>query len=267
MKRTCLVCFLAMLFSMVSCRKSEMAPAEGEDTVFFAGKKLRRITISGVLSEEFTYYSNGLLFKHTSYMTPTVRSSEQVFYYDTDGRMVRTVSLMNISNSWNTEAMDSGYVDYEYQNGLVSAAKYFVKTNGTPRQTSYTLFDFDAAKRIVAATVFLPAGQPASKNTYQYDGNGNVSVNEFFSYANGAPVLSMRYNFEYDNGKVPPQFAFLPPFTTNRNNLTREVYTNFNNVPGNPPVTTTTITYQYTAEGYPWKVKSSDGVERTYEYN
>lgn len=258
MKRIYFIAFIAAIFSITSCSKDDDHTADGPI-------RLARVKFNGFVAEEYTYNNNGQLTKLTAYSTPSVKMSETILTYDPSGKLTKTSTAMNISSMATAMNMDLSYDEYAYQNDLVTSKKTFLLKNGSYQQTSSTSFDYDANKRVIAETLSEPAGQPYLKTTYQYDGNGNATQVEIFTYSNGVPFLSVRRTYEYDNKLNPPQSAVVLPFSVNKNNITKETASNPNIVPGMPP-SVTTISYEYNGDGYPSKSKIN-GVERVYEYN
>jgi hypothetical protein len=231
-----------------------------------SGPKLSRILAANGAIAEYSYDAQGLVVKTISYAPPGVVASEQTMHYDNAKKIVKVESTINISSSVSSPLMDHFYSDYSYQNDKLKEIKVYHLTNGSYVYTSASQFEYNANGQVSAITVVEPTGQISSKNTYQYDAKGNVAVNEVFQYPAGAAMLALRNNFEYDDKKSPFTDATVMPFIANKNNVTKETLTSFNNVPGIPPVNTLVTTYkQYNSNGYPLVV-SYGGVDLTYEY-
>jgi hypothetical protein len=88
----------------------------------------------------------------------------------------------------------------------------------------------------------------------------------YFISDDGKSKLSNETAYEFDD-KKNPYFPFnkliFPGRNTNRNNITKETYTLYGEIPkGIEPIQITTYSYEYNELGYPVKV---DG-ETVYEY-
>jgi hypothetical protein len=256
MKRSYFIgaCFLLLL--SFSCKKNN---------IDLSGQKLSRIVLSNGPIAEYSYNTDGLVAKTTGYAPPGTVSNERTMHYDNARRLIKVESAINVSSSIGTPQMDYFYSEYVYENQRVKETKNYHLENGVYVHTSTGAYGYDANNRVNDITILTPAGQALSKNTYQYDANGNIAINEIFQYPAGAPVLTLRTAYEYDNKRNPFAPATVLPFIANKNNVTRETTTSFGGA-GAPPVTVLESTYkQYSGNGYPLLV-SYGGVDQTYEY-
>lgn len=170
--------------------------------------------------------------KRTEWANPgnITKSSTNTFSYSTDGKFVEA--------------------NFNGANGYQSSAKYELNEKG-----------------LVSKDIFYNEGKPSRYLEYQYDGQGNLlRKKHYFTSAGGATKLSNETEYEYDDKKnpfLPFKKSLTPGRETNQNNITKETYTLYGELPaGIERVQITTRKYEYNDLGYPVTV---DG-ETVYEY-
>jgi hypothetical protein len=123
-------------------------------------------------------------------------------------------------------------------------------------------------KGLISKEIIYYEGKLSGYVDYLYDESGNlISEKHYYTSSDGKSELSHQTEYEYDRHKNP-FFPFsklsYPGRATNRNNVTKETYALYGELPSDiEPIQITTHTYEYNALGYPVKV---DG-QFTYEYN
>jgi hypothetical protein len=256
MERKTFIGACLFLLAGFSCTKSD---------VDLSDKKLSRILLSNGPIAAYSYNADGLVAKTTSYAPPGTVSNERTMHYDNARRLIKVEGAINVSSSVGTPQMDYFYSDYIYENGRVKETKNYHLESGGYVHKSTSAYEYDVNNRVSAITISISNGQSTLKNTYQYDANGNVSVNETFQYQAGAPVLAFRITYEYDDKKNPLAPATVLPFIASKNNVVKETSTSFTTGSAGP-VSVLSYNYaQYSRDGYPL-LASYGGVEETYEY-
>ena len=230
------------------------------------GSKLHRIMADGKLSHEFEYNLNGTIAKQAMYGIQASKFFEVTYFYDSSNRLVKTESYSDVSSSISAQQLVYHYTDYKYgAEGKLSEETAYTKKGNAYEFASKTILTYDAFGRVVSRLQVSIDNKPFNLFKYEYDENGNVVVQESYQYDLNAPRLGSRSTYQHDNKKNPYFNLSVMPFSVNRNNITRHVFTNYNVVPA-ATVTTETIYKSYNAAGYPVEVIEYGTNNYIYEY-
>jgi hypothetical protein len=246
---------------MISCEKDKQIITENTDIPL-----ITKILIDGVSRHEYTYNEanlpgeeksklfythhiyndNNQLVKSDYYMDEAMFSSSgsvvdaamnrtewaspentslsltRAYMYNDEGQVIRVTYIR-------PSVTNSEYSDYTWENDRIS------------RQTMYW------------------KGETAGYIEYLYDEKGNLSKEtKYLSYNGGNAVLTTSTDYLYDNMQNPYlsfKRLMIPGIYTNTNNITKETYTIFIDVPpGTEDVHVIENTYEYNNLGYPVKV-------------
>jgi len=263
--------FIAILISIVflSCEKDN-------DQIIERNSKglLSRVLISGTAYMEYTYTSSGLIqeekswgsyTKHTynssnllekseSYVDPSIFSSSSYVIAEASKRKEWANPQNTPINVTNT---------YTYNKAGILIQRNIERANGTSDYVKYEL----NKKGLISKDIYYYEGKPSGYVDYSYDERGNlITRSHYFITPEGKSNLSNKTEYEYDN-KMNPYSPFnkllYPGRATNMNNITKETYTLYGELPlGIERIQITTHDYEYNALGFPVKV---DG-QTVYEY-
>lgn len=267
MKKVWIVILIGILFS--SCEKDDNSIAERNSNGL-----LSRVLISGKPYQEYTYTNSGLICEEKSwgtYTKYTYNSDNQLerqdYYIDPAlySSSTQVIAEAEKRKEWaNPNNVPKSVTNtYSYPKTGQFIERYVERTNGTRDYGKYELNE----KGLVSKHIFYNEGKPAGFVDYLYDELGNLTRKmHYFISDDGKSKLSNETAYEFDD-KKNPYFPFnkliFPGRNTNRNNITKETYTLFGEIPkGIEPIQITTYTYEYNELGYPVKV---DG-ETVYEY-
>ncbi|OFX59638.1 MAG: hypothetical protein A2066_14135 [Bacteroidetes bacterium GWB2_41_8] len=262
-----IIILISILFS--SCEK-------GDDSIIKRNSNglLSRILISGELYQEFTYTNSGLIYEEKScgtYIKYTYNSDNQLerqdYYIDPAlySSSMQVITEAQKRKEWaNPNNVPKSVTNtYSYPKTGQFIERYVDRTNGTQSYAKYELNE----KGLVSKQIFYDDDKPTGYIDYLYDGQGNLTRKmHYFISADGKSYLSNETEYEFDN-KRNPYFPFKkllnPGLYTNLNNITKETYTLYGELPVEiERVQITTHTYEYNESGYPIKV---DGIW-VYEY-
>jgi len=223
---------------------------------------------------EFAYSSSGLISEEKSwgsYSKYSYNDLDQLVkaehYYDP--ALVSSNSHVIEEAQKRTEWANPGNVPKSTTNTFsYSTDGKFAEANfnGANGYQSLAKYEFNE-KGLVSKDIFYNEGKPSGYLEYQYDGQGNLlRKKHYFTSTDGTTKLSNETEYEYDN-KKNPYFPFRKSLTpgreTNKNNITKETYRLYGELPvGVERVQITTHTYEYNDLGYPVKVDD----ETVYEY-
>ncbi len=233
------------------------------------GEKISRIYSGGQLQSEYVYNNEGLVSGHVTYFAGK-KGSEVTCYYDADKKLIKKESAYDFSSSTTNPQWSYSYTEYIYApDGKISEEKTYLKQNTTYVLVSKMRPGYDAIGRLISRTILSPTDVPIQLSKYQYDGNGNIGLEERYRY--NASVLELHFKYSYDDYDNKRN-AYLnlasevPPYSINRNNILQTTLTNYIITPGTPVVTVNRSVYStYNRNGFPTKV-FENGTEFIYEY-
>ncbi len=264
----CIAILISIIF--LSCEK-------GNDQIVERNKTglLSKVLISGTAYMEYTYTSSGLIQEEKSWGSYTKHSynaSNQLekseSYVDPSIYSSSTYVIAEASkrkewvNPQNTAKEVTNIYSYNKSGQLIELN--YERANGYRGYSKYELNE----KGLVSKVIFYNEEKPAGYIDYFYDKQGNlIRRKHYFTSLEGKNELSNETEYEYDN-KNNPYSPFRkiasPGRATNANNITRETYTLYGEIPSFVDrVQVTTHKYEYNKLGYPVKVDN----ETTYEYN
>jgi hypothetical protein len=230
------------------------------------GSKLYRIMSDGKLSHEYEYNLNGTIARQAMYGIQARKFAEVTYFYDASNKLVKTESYSDVSSSISAQQLVYHYSDYKYRaDGKLSEETAYTKKGNTYEFASKTLFTYDGLGRVVSRLKVSMDDKPFNLFKYEYDGNGNVVVQESYQYDANSPRLGSKSTYEHDNKKNPYFNISVIPFSVNTNNITRHFFTNYNVTP-TATVTTETIYKSYNAAGYPVEVIEYGTNNYIYQY-
>lgn len=200
------------------------------------------------------------------------------FHYDGEGRLVKRENAVDPGaySSLASQKTDlitaatatlTGYTLYEYDTqGQLAQTKNYLLQNGRYVWRSTVRFEYKN-QRVAQMDIRDTTNTVGNRYTYQYDPNGNISEESYYSALGalpGAPLeLINTKQFKYDQQPNPFQVfnqTGQPGIFTNRNNQIQStsVFQKDLGIPAsvlNDKVSKTT--YEYNQHGYPIKV---DGI-------
>jgi hypothetical protein len=260
---------IVVLMLVLSCTKDKdaesMATGYSIRSISSDGKVITKFeyTVSGKIAEsqsmysydKFTYDSSDHLVKREIAIDPGIFSSSM---------FVAKTELMTAENS----TFDS-YSVYEYNEaGLLVGQKNYTKKTGEFTLASMVGFEYEGGKLV--KRILKNAENIATQfDTYQYDTNGNVAKEKYYSYlfqTGTEAKLMSETSFKYDDKNNP--FAIYcelgqPGLYSNKNNITESNSTSYADAPGVSKYSTTKTSYEYNKKGFPTKV--NDREEYTYD--
>lgn len=267
MKRIYLALLIGIIF--LSCEKSNDQIIERNNTgllskVLISGKPFQEYTYtsSGLIQEEkswgsytkHTYNASDLLVKSESYDDPSIFSSSSQVIAEASKRK-------EWANPQNIPLQVTN--TYTYTKAGVLNQRNVERANGTQCIVKYEL----NKKGLISKETYYYEDKLSGYVDYSYDDRGNLTTrSHYFISTDGKSNLSNKTEYEYDN-KLNPYFPFnkllYPGRATNMNNITKETYTLYGELPlGIERVQVTTHTYEYNAKGFPVKVDK----DTVYEY-
>jgi hypothetical protein len=245
---------------LVSCRKD---PGSTQPL-----KIVKKVAASSFDYVQYEYNAKGHVSRYVSKWkdaTGNEHSQNNTFKYDANSQLVK----------WSSE---EGYGLYTYRNGRLSQSDHFT-VNG--RKISRRIYTFNAANRLTdiveEMTNPLPNEPKNTKESFQYDNNGNLSRIDFAFRNELTDPFTVNFSkkfVQYDNKKNPEPDgilgAFLPGVILQFNNPVRiENITASGTVQGY-----SRYEYNYNTEGFPLQRKQYIAINNieeppiffTYEY-
>lgn len=267
MKKVWIVLLFSMFFT--SCEKSSDSIVESNSKgllkrVLSSGNPFQEFTYTsaGLISEEkswaiytkYTYKSDNLLVKSESYVDPSLYSSSIYVIEEAQKRK-------EWANPTNVPKSVTNTYSYSITGQIVE--RYIDRDNGTRDYAKYELNE----KGLISKEIFYFEEKLSGYIENEYDEQGNLTKRTHYLISgDGKATLSDQTEYEFDTQKNP-YFPFkkliLPGQNTNNNNIIRETYTLYGELPmGIEPVQVKIHSYEYNDLGYPVKVDS----ETSYEY-
>ena len=220
----------------------------------------------GKLSHEYEYNLNGTIAKQAMYGIQARKFFEVTYFYDSSNKLIKTESYSDVSSSTAAQQLVYSFTDYKYgADGKLSEETAYTKKGNVYEFASKTVFTYNALGRVVSRLQVSIDNKPFNLFKYEYDGNGNVVVQESYQYDGTTPRLGSRSSYQHDNKKNPYFNLSVMPFSVNTNNITRHVFINYDVIP-TTTATTETIYKSYNAAGYPVEVIEYGTNKYIYEY-
>lgn len=205
----------------------------------------------------YLYNNDGKLISRETAADPSMLSSSLPI----EKTELMTAENSSISNRQIFKCDENGY--------LLEIESYF-KKNDEFEFGSKRSFEFVNGK-ISKRNLHNEKGEITQFNVYEYDKNGNVKNEKYYSYLfseNTEPRLISENSFKYDNKKNP--FIIFnalgnPGLYTNQNNVIETNTIRHEETPGFDKNSTSKTSYEYNRNNYPTKV-IADNSEYEYKY-
>jgi len=262
--------FFALIFLLgfVSCKKETDSVTDNKNPLLFrvliSGEVFMEYTgtSSGFIYEEkskftytkHTYNSAGLIEKSESYVDPAIVSSSSHVFEEAEKRTEWVTPENTPKDVTNT---------YQYNDN-----KQLIRLN-TERKTgyqSYSKYEYNDKGQISKMT-FYNEDKPSGFITYSYNDSGNMNLKKhYYILSDGTSSLATETEYEFDNQKNP-YYSFRrlqrPGKETNPNNITKETYKLYFDVPGGTDkVQITKYSYKYNNQNNPIQIND----DMTFEY-
>lgn len=263
------ILLIFLIFTISYSCKKEHLPIEVNQTGLLA-----RILIDDKPYMEFTYTASGLINERKSW------GSYSKYSYNYQDQLVKAEHYSDPALvSSNSHVIEEAQKRKEWANPN-NVPKSITNTFSYSKDGKFADGNFDGAngyqssakyeineKGLVLKDIFYNEGKPSGYLEYQYDEQGNlIRKKHYFISADGTTKLSNETEYEYDDKKnpfLPFRRSLNPGQYTNQNNITKETYTLYGEIPkGVERVQITTHTYNYNKSGYPTKVNGAT----VYEY-
>lgn len=259
---------LILILGFVSCKK-ETDPIAGNKNpllfrVLIAGEVFMEYTGtgSGFIYEEkskfsytkHTYNSAGLIEKSESYVDPGLFSSSMAIVLESEKR-----------TEWVTPENTPKDVTNTYQ---YNTDGQLIRLN-TERKTgyqSYSKYEYNN-KGQISKMIFYNDDKPTGFISYSYDSRGNMNLKKhYYILSDGTASLATETEYAFDNYSNP-YYSFRslqrPGKETNPNNITKETYKLYFDVPGGTDkIQVTNYSYKYNSQNNPIQVND----DMTFEY-
>jgi hypothetical protein len=258
------------------------------------------LVLFGCAKDDLSQNANGLLkkVKNGGYITEEISYNEfnliselngtefwRKYYYNDQKQLVKEEIAINpnsLSSSMPSnptyEFVDpnkvgiSMYHLFEYdEQGLLIKQLNYVPKDGPDDLRSLNTFEYNNNNLISKELLMNSDSEVTQFRTYQYDLNGNVIEENYYSYlfipeGTGPKHLS-KTTFEFDSYLNPYKIfekANGPGLFRNLNNITKSTTINYDPVPGLPATTTSQISYEYN-EKTKYPIRVINGEEFIYE--
>ena len=235
---------------------------------------LKKIISGGYVVEQISYNQANLVSEVNG------TSFYRIFHYDKNNMLIKeevAISPDSYSSSilpgTTHEFVDpnetgiSMYSVYEYEdNGKLTRQLNYVPVNGQFIFRSMRTFEYDGNNMISKALLHDRDSTVTQFFTYQYDNNGNVIEENYFTYlfipAGTGPKHLSKTTFEYDSYFNPIAIfkqTANPGIFTNLNNIIKTKIFNYDDTPGIDYYSESETTYDYNNDsGYPVKIKGGE---------
>ncbi len=239
------------------------------------GTLLKEVKIGGETYYKYTYNDAGLVLEEKSkfhYSKYNYNGRNQLIQSDHywDERIASSSSYVLEEAMQRTEWVNPDntekdvYTSYNYSRyGQLEKSVTFRINNNYTSSSTFTYNGIGQMKR----RTFYHDNKASGYDEFYYDNSGNLIKKERFDiFTGGNTQLSTTTEYEFDN-KNNPYYSFrglmIPGENTNRNNITKEIYTlHFEVDDFIEPIQITEYNYEYNSNGYP--VKRNDTFEYVY---
>jgi len=263
--------FVIIAFTIIcSCSKDQDSESFGIDNY-----SIKSIISNGKTSDKFIYNNLGKIDEAQSFYF------YNKYHYNKNGQLVKLETAADLHMFDNTyhernELMTSqnstfsGYQIFEYnESGKLKTIKNYFKQNGAWKYTSMIGLEYNGDD-IITWNLYDAANVLTQFQLYEYDNNGNVLKEKYYSYLsnknNGPQLISSLY-YKYDDKKNPFKvFKEMgqPGFYSNTNNIIESSSILYEDVPGVDKYSTRETHYEYNGNNFPIKVVD-ENIEYKYE--
>jgi len=275
MKSTCylkrLIGVTLMIISFVGCTKEEL-PSDKNGL-------LKEVLSAGSVIEKYTYNENNLLSEaNSTYFW-------MKYYYNNNNQLIREeigVDPDIYSSSFprrphdklaNPSIVDiSMFTIYNYDNsGRLIKVQHYIPGKSQVELRSSRTFEYNNKNLIYKELLHNGSNEVTQFRTYNYDNNGNVIEEDYYSYLfiqeQSSPKHLSKTVYEYDSYLNPYRiFNQLghPGTYTNVNNILKTVVNNYEPAAGIDSISLFEHSFEYNnSTGYP--IKSDKGIEYIYQ--
>jgi hypothetical protein len=257
-----IVILSALILIIFSCTKNDFPQT--------ANGLLKKVKNGGHITEEISYNEANLI----SELNGTFFWRK--YYYNNQNQLIKEEVAINpnsISSSAPSgtqyEFVDpdkvgiSMYHLFEYNDkGLLIRQLNYVPKDGSDELRSMTAFEYNNNNLISKVLLLNSDAEVTQFRTYQYDSNGNVTEEDYYSYLfipeGSSPRHISRITYEFDSYLNPYKIfekSKGPGLFTNLNNVIKLITINYEPSPGLAETTTTRISYEYNEQTrYPTRV-------------
>lgn len=263
-------CALIALSFVTSCSKIELESNSSNDNDFIKSE----ITNSKIVSN-YKYNDIGKIAeKEGTYFYSK-------YLYDNEDKLIKIETAADasmVSSSFPVEKTElmtaenctiTSYQVFTYDENLLEIENYF-KMEDKFELRSKQSFEFVDGK-IVKRNLYNENGEITKFNVYEYDKNGNVKNEKYYSYLfteSTQPKLISETSFKFDNKKNPFKIfneSGNPGLYTNSNNIIETNSILYEETPGIDKYSKSLTTYKYNKNQFPINV-ISEGSEFEYNY-
>ena len=257
-------------FFMTSCAKDELESDFSKDNDFIKSEISNDKIVSnykyndiGKISEkEGTYFYSRYIYDNNDKLIKIETAADPSMF--SSSLPVEKTELMTAVNC---TISSNQSLKYDKNGNLLEIENYF-KNEDKFELRSKQSFEFVNGK-IVKRNLHNEKGEITQFNSYEYDKNGNVKNDKYYSYLfteNTQPRLISETSFKFDNKKNPFRiFNELgnPGLYTNSNNIIETNLIRHEEIPGFDKNSTSSTSYEYNRNNYPTKVLTENS---EYEY-
>lgn len=258
---------LLLLIGIVSCKQETDPIVDNNNPILF------RVLISGEVFMEYTGTSSGLIYeekskffytKHTYNSVGLIEKSESYV----DPGIVSSNSTVFQASEKRTEWVNQENTPKDVTNTYQYNSKGQLIQLSTERKTgyqSYSKYEYNGNGQI-SKTTYYNEDKPSGFITYSYDANGNMNTKKhYYILSDGTASLATETEYEFDNQKNP-YYSFRslqrPGKETNPNNITKETYKLYFDVPGGTDkVQITKYSYKYNNQNNPIQINDDMTIE------
>ncbi len=269
-KYLCFACITLILIT--SCNKDEFEENQFNENDFIKSEVSNDKIVSNYKYNDFgkivekegmyfycryLYNNGGILIKQETAADPSLISS---------ALPIEKTELMTAENS---TISSRRIFKYDENGNLLEVENYFKQEDEFELRSKQS-FEFVNGK-IAIRNLHNEKGEVTQFHIYEYDKNGNVKNEKYFSYLfseSTEPRLISENSFKYDNKKNP--FVIFnelgnPGLYTNQNNVIETNTIRHEETPGFDKNSTSRISYEYNRNNYPTKVITENS-EYEYKY-
>jgi hypothetical protein len=256
---TCIL-YVVILPGLTSCEK------ENAESMYQDSTLLMKVKSGDLVIKELTYTGSGKIhevleaysYKRYSYNAKNQLSKLEIVISINPASCFMPTGTAIEAGADPRKAQATEYTDFEYDaSGTLSKRSNYYSNSGVFTLFSYEILEWNDNK-ISKISTFNPSGALTHYNTYEYDAEGNLGHNYYYTVANDAEdKLIYTHTFEFDTKNNPYRvFAAegVPGLFTNKNNITKDTYV-YNASSGSQY--TTNYNYEYNTLGYPVKVNDN----------
>jgi len=267
MNRYSISLVMLLLLCLASCKKENDPISDAKNPLLF------RVLLSGEVFMEYTQTSSGLIYEEKSKFSYTKHSYnsagliEKSESYVDPGIFSSSSAVVQASekraewvNPENTPKDVTNTYQYNSKGQLIQ-----LNTERKTGYQSYSKYEYNSKGQISKMT-FYNEDKPSGFITYSYNNSGNMNLKKhYYILSDGTASLATETEYEFDNQKNP-YYSFRslqrPGKETNPNNITKETYKLYFDVPGGTDkVQVTNYSYKYNNQNNPIQINDDMTIE------